>query len=1261
MKKNFMYFACALLSLLVLGGTMKSWAGIADKPDGAPDVNYSWTFQDDVVQYKVTDYATVKDASNKDLRVLVVEISGLDYTGVTTKPENLNIKTVGTMKYGNKQFTYIVKSIAGTTPAAGESFYAQRQLKSVVFSNDESLVKDDQFTVTIGEYAFFGCDAMTTLTLPDNVSSIGARAFEGSAITSFVIPSKCKTLGQYAFNDTQKLKDVTVSENGNNELTTIEKKVFANSYVETLDLHKAYKLSEIQDDAFIFEASKINNQLKEVTLPEGKIVSNEVKTPSLFKNLGSAFANCTALTTINNLEKSVVTNIRRGTVSGGNPQYAAFENCKSLTELYLPKTASIEGTELTKEVSAFYGCEKLATLKFADGWCNTIGSNIYQGKKRNADGVTFAALSPAEQEAQKSYLTTVSFEGTIAGDATTGATISTEAFMDCANLATLTFTDGWALATASTVGISINARAFKNTALTTVNFNGISFVNAGATLTNKIEEEAFACPKLESVEFGDISYDGDILETFTLHPGAFKSNVLKKVTFGAITATNPSNSILEIGQTSGTIPVFGKYQTSSDPVPDVLEVVTFDKITAGYFTIFDNAFKSKALKTVTIGDIATIAFDKGGSLNIGKYAFGFEEAVDPDGAQEKTVTIGSIGATPKDGTSTTATLTVTFDDYAFAGQLLKKVKIGNVKGGAVVTANQYAFANLTANTDKFTAMKEEVEIGDVTSNDNKEVSVTLVAKSFLAPQKKASEFAVTIGNIAGLDGYLATVTAATNSFYAPQNGGKTADGENVKTTYTLGNINAYADLTSLAYGSFVGSTDAETSPTNTTSVTIGEVATTLSYPPFTNVYDATVGKWACASRNLDLAVFQGVVEATVGDIVTTATISDSGSTLESMEFSGNVADANAIGVFNSTKVRLIAFTADDPEVAVGAVSAGAFEKASDYLAGITGTKEQIVLVYKTKTSSKSKAILNVAAFNASEDGNKNVVLYTDDWTKNRIFLNTAVYPTVPYRLDLSASDVVPGQDITATCYVQEGGKYAYGRLYVPAGIGMYYKVSADKTADGKNNVTLYSANNDGKSSDIYMVPVSPIDGWYYIDATEASQTLIVRSAAISDAEGGKVTVKAEAATAEDIKMIADDPDLFWFDEFDASKNALRYATEAVANQNLQNNAEFSEQSIYVMANPVKNGLAFALLNQYTTSRNLAKNSIYVVVKKLVPAKAAARLTVIWPEDVEEGATAIQSVKNASVNEGEIYNLQGVRVNAAYKGVVIKNGKKMIQK
>ena len=47
--------------------------------------------------------------------------------------------------------------------------------------------------------------------------------------------------------------------------------------------------------------------------------------------------------------------------------------------------------------------------------------------------------------------------------------------------------------------------------------------------------------------------------------------------------------------------------------------------------------------------------------------------------------------------------------------------------------------------------------------------------------------------------------------------------------------------------------------------------------------------------------------------------------------------------------------------------------------------------------------------------------------------------------------------------------------------------------------------------------------------------------------------------------------------------------------------------------------------------------------------------------VQGGATGIATVKTVKAKSNVIYNLAGQRVDANYKGVVIMNGKKMIQK
>ena len=52
-----------------------------------------------------------------------------------------------------------------------------------------------------------------------------------------------------------------------------------------------------------------------------------------------------------------------------------------------------------------------------------------------------------------------------------------------------------------------------------------------------------------------------------------------------------------------------------------------------------------------------------------------------------------------------------------------------------------------------------------------------------------------------------------------------------------------------------------------------------------------------------------------------------------------------------------------------------------------------------------------------------------------------------------------------------------------------------------------------------------------------------------------------------------------------------------------------------------------------------------------------RLNLVFEDD----ATAIKGINKAGENNGAIYNLQGVRVKTAQKGIYIRNGKKFIAK
>ena len=97
-------------------------------------------------------------------------------------------------------------------------------------------------------------------------------------------------------------------------------------------------------------------------------------------------------------------------------------------------------------------------------------------------------------------------------------------------------------------------------------------------------------------------------------------------------------------------------------------------------------------------------------------------------------------------------------------------------------------------------------------------------------------------------------------------------------------------------------------------------------------------------------------------------------------------------------------------------------------------------------------------------------------------------------------------------------------------------------------------------------------------------------------------------------------------------------------------------SLYRLTNTAGAGFGFT---RYTGT-TLKAEQFFI----LADAPEAARLQTVWLDEngnVEGEATAIQKVETAAENVGEIYNLQGVRVNGAQKGLYIQNGKKFIVK
>ena len=132
------------------------------------------------------------------------------------------------MPYGLKSIT--IGSSVTTIKGDGvhdsrQSFFSDSQLTSITipdsvtsidryaFSGCSSLTSitiPDSVTY-IGDYAFSGCSSLTSITIPDSVTYIDDKAFYGcSNLTSITIPDSVTSIGDYAFEGCSNLTSITI-------------------------------------------------------------------------------------------------------------------------------------------------------------------------------------------------------------------------------------------------------------------------------------------------------------------------------------------------------------------------------------------------------------------------------------------------------------------------------------------------------------------------------------------------------------------------------------------------------------------------------------------------------------------------------------------------------------------------------------------------------------------------------------------------------------------------------------------------------------------------------------------------------------------------------------------------------------------------------------------------------------------------------------------------------------------------------------------
>jgi hypothetical protein len=166
--------------------------------------------------YKVTEqgdtveYCNPNDSSATSVVVPdTVTVSGVTY-------EVSSISESAFKKNNQLQTITIGKNV---TSIGKEMFSGCTKLKTVKFAAGSKCK-------VIENGAFSNCKSLTTVTLPNTITSIGAKAFyKNTALQKIVIPSKVKKIGKQAFSGCKKLKTIKIK---TSQLTT--KNVGANAF-----------------------------------------------------------------------------------------------------------------------------------------------------------------------------------------------------------------------------------------------------------------------------------------------------------------------------------------------------------------------------------------------------------------------------------------------------------------------------------------------------------------------------------------------------------------------------------------------------------------------------------------------------------------------------------------------------------------------------------------------------------------------------------------------------------------------------------------------------------------------------------------------------------------------------------------------------------------------------------------------------------------------------------------------------------------------
>ncbi len=245
--------------------------------------------------------------------------------------------------------------------------------------------------VEIAEYAFYKC-SLTSLTISDNVTTLGGYSIGGTDLESLYIGNGIKTIGETVLAGCTGLKSVTIG----SSVVTINEKAFVNCPIETMSVSDNSKV-------FVFEDHALMDRAKtKIIYFAGGITGSYTVPSTVTEILTYAFYNCslTSLTISDN-----VTTLGQYSIGGDNLETvnigsgiteigrSVFEGCKGLKSIVIGDEVTTVGYKSFKDCTAltsvtmgkkvttidqyaFYGCTSLNSIAIGN-IVNVIGNYAF--------------------------------------------------------------------------------------------------------------------------------------------------------------------------------------------------------------------------------------------------------------------------------------------------------------------------------------------------------------------------------------------------------------------------------------------------------------------------------------------------------------------------------------------------------------------------------------------------------------------------------------------------------------------------------------------------------------------------------------------------------------------------------------------------------------------------------------------------------------------------------------------------------------------